>query len=282
MANHIAGPLYWEQLGKQGVPIAFIHPNPMDCSCWLYQMAHLSTWFRTIGVDLPGYGRSPKADPEVTASDLAQACWEAVDEVTHDSAIVVGLSVGACVAAYMAQQAPERTLALVLTGTRYRRPSQGSAGRRIARYREEGIAHRYEHTIEDFRPAFRETDLAHYFAGIFRDRDPWLDLESILAVQSVPADPEPDWLFDGIQAPTLVICGSEDPNVASCQELTTKIRDCEVATIEGAGHACNMERPWEWDAVFLDFVRRHGLVDAHLSTTTDGAAEARPEGVGAR
>jgi hypothetical protein len=31
--------------------------------------------------------------------------------------------------------------------------------------------------------------------------------------------------------------------------------------MEGAGHACNMERPWEWDAHFLDFLRRQDLFD---------------------
>ena len=77
MAEHINGPLHWEQLGKSGRPIAFIHPNPMDHTCWIYQMAHFSTWFRCIGIDLPGYGRSPGAGPGLTMTDVAQACWEA-------------------------------------------------------------------------------------------------------------------------------------------------------------------------------------------------------------
>src|SRR3546814_5530323 len=39
---HIDGPLYYETMGGSGPVMAFIHPNPMDQSCWLYQMAHLS------------------------------------------------------------------------------------------------------------------------------------------------------------------------------------------------------------------------------------------------
>ena len=60
MAEHIEGPLYYERMGRSGPVMAFVHPNPMDQSCWIYQMAHLSTWFRCIGIDIPGYGRSPK------------------------------------------------------------------------------------------------------------------------------------------------------------------------------------------------------------------------------
>ena len=62
MAKHIHGPLYYERMGRTGPVIAFIHPNPMDQSCWIFQMAHLSTWYRCIAIDIPGYGRSPKAD----------------------------------------------------------------------------------------------------------------------------------------------------------------------------------------------------------------------------
>ena len=265
MADCIAAPLYWEQLGKEGPPVAFLHPNPLDHTGWLYQMAHLSTWFRTVGIDLPGYGKSPVAQRGLTAGDVAAACWQAVDQVTHDPAIVVGLSVGACIVQYMAQQQPKRTLALVLSGTRYRRPAYGSAGRRIERYRNEGIAHRHEHTLDDFSAEFRASDLGQYFANVFTERDERIDLDTILTVQGLPSDPEPDWLFEGIRAPTLIICGSEDANVESARELTEHIQDSEVVIMPGAGHACNMERPWEWDAHFLDFLARRHLFRARRS-----------------
>ena len=82
MAQHIEGPLYYERMGRTGPVIAFVHPNPMDQSCWIFQMAHLSTWYRCIAIDIPGYGRSPKATRGLTMDDMAQACWEAVDEAT--------------------------------------------------------------------------------------------------------------------------------------------------------------------------------------------------------
>src|SRR3954462_6256449 len=80
MAKHIEGPLYYERMGRTGPVMAFVHPNPMDQSCWIYQMAHLSTWYRCIAIDIPGYGRSPKAKPGLTMDDMAQACWEAIDD----------------------------------------------------------------------------------------------------------------------------------------------------------------------------------------------------------
>ena len=70
MAEHIDGPLYYEKMGRTGPVIAFVHPNPMDQSCWIFQMAHFSTWFRCIAIDIPGYGKSPKATPELTREKL--------------------------------------------------------------------------------------------------------------------------------------------------------------------------------------------------------------------
>ena len=80
MAAHIQGPLYYERVGRAGPIMAFVHPNPMDQSCWMFQMAHFSTWYRCMAIDLPGYGRSPKADAGLTMADVAEACWEAIDD----------------------------------------------------------------------------------------------------------------------------------------------------------------------------------------------------------
>ncbi len=55
----------------------------MDQSCWIYQMAHLSSWYRCVVIDLPGYGRSPNADPGLTMGDMAEACWEALDNARN-------------------------------------------------------------------------------------------------------------------------------------------------------------------------------------------------------
>jgi pimeloyl-ACP methyl ester carboxylesterase len=241
--------------------MAFVHPNPMDQSCWLYQMAHFSTWFTTIGIDLPGYGRSPSASAGLTMADVAQACWEAVDQVTDRPTILVGLSVGWNVVLQMANLRPRQTPAVVLSGAGYF-PVKEFVPRRIAAYREQGIAYRYAYTLEDFSPAFRETPLAHYFARLFSERNAWADVETIVAMFRALGTPDPDWLFEGITMPCLIITGSEDSSHRGAFELQRRIAGCELHTIEGAGHACNLEQPWEFDAALQRFLERHGLMGA--------------------
>ena len=102
MANNIDGPLYYERMGRTGPVMAFVHPNPMDQSCWIFQMAQMSTWFRCIAIDVPGYGRSPKCRKGVSMNDVAQGCWEAIDEIAPgENAILVGCSVGSAIINYM-------------------------------------------------------------------------------------------------------------------------------------------------------------------------------------
>ncbi|MCC6472555.1 MAG: alpha/beta hydrolase, partial [Burkholderiales bacterium] len=184
MAEHIRGPLYYERTGRAGPAMAFVHPNPMDQSCWMFQMAHLSSWYRCIAIDIPGYGRSPKADEGLTLADMAQACWEALDEaLPGEPAVLVGCSVGSFIVQQMYHLRPVQTRALVLCGAGYDPPQETPPAfvqRRIRDYRAEGVAYRWRYTFQDLSPAFQATPLAHYFAQIFTERNERADVASIV------------------------------------------------------------------------------------------------------
>jgi pimeloyl-ACP methyl ester carboxylesterase len=265
MAEHIDGPLNWEQLGKTGRPIVFVHPNPYDHTCWLYQMAHFSTWCRCIGIDLPGYGRSPTASPELTMPDVAQACWEAVDQSTTEPAILVGLSVGSNVILHMAKQRPTQTLAMIHSGCSYR-PVKEFVLKRVQEYTEQGVAFRRQHTFEVISPAFGGTDMGRYFSDLFVERNRYYDVQTIIDMFRALGETDPDWLFD-IPCPMLIITGSEDNSHAASFDLQKRVGGCELITMEGAGHSCNMEQPWLWDRWAAAFLVKHGLFEPGAMTS---------------
>jgi pimeloyl-ACP methyl ester carboxylesterase len=262
MAQHVRGPLYYERSGRDGTVMVFIHPNPMDQSCWMYQMAHFSTWYRCMAVDVPGYGRSPGSEPGLTLRDISEAVWEAVDlEYPGEPAIVVGCSVGSQIAPLMNLLQPSRTLALVLTGTGFRPPGDTAAierrDMRIRRYRELGVAYRWQYTFEDFSPAFRSTQLAHYFADLFAERNQHADVASI--VRQFEAERVDEQTYREIACPTLILTGTEDNAHRPALALKDRIARCELNVLPGAGHACQLEQPWLFDKLMLDFLRSHGL-----------------------
>ena len=263
MAEHIEGSLYYERMGRSGPVMAFVHPNPMDQSCWIFQMAHMSTWYRCIAIDIPGYGRSPRAKPGLTMDDMAQACWEAVDEVAPgERAILVGCSVGSAILPYMHHQQPSRTAALVLSGTGYN-PGKEFTARRIAAYRDQGIAYRWGYTFEDLSPAFRATPLAHFFADMFAERNDHADLESIILQFQALAKPDADDHHSRISCPTILLSGSEDGTHPSAAALKARIPGCEMKVLYGAGHACQIEQPWDFDRYMIEFLKKHDLFPAN-------------------
>ena len=262
MAQHIEGRLYYERMGRTGPAIAFIHPNPMDQSCWIFQLAHLSTWYRCVAIDIPGYGRSPKASPGLTKDDLAAACWEAIDDaLPGESAILVGCSVGSIVIPYMYHQRPQKTAALILSGTGYN-PKKDFAQRRIDAYRANGLGYRWDYTFEDLSPAFRATPLAHFFADLFAARNQSADLATIIHQFEALQQTEPEGHFERIAAPTVILTGSEDGAHQSAFALKDRIPGCELKTLPGAGHACHMEQPWLFHRFMIEFLKKNGLFPA--------------------
>ncbi|MDA8285631.1 MAG: alpha/beta fold hydrolase [Actinomycetota bacterium] len=256
---HIDGPLHAEALGDPDAPpMVFVHPNPMDNSGWLYQMAHFSAWYRCVAVDLPGYGRSPRARPGLTMVDVAEACWEAADRFASGArAVLVGCSVGGNVVQHMYHVQPARTDAVVMSGSGWREVKD-FAQRRIAAYAQRGLDYRYDYALECFSAEFRSTPLARWIAGMFAERNAGADLETILLMFHALAAPDPDWLAKDLAAPVLIMSGSEDFTNGPARALHERLPDSEFVEVMGAGHACQCEQPWVFDAEMMRFLRAHG------------------------
>lgn len=250
--------LHAERAGRpESSSMLFVHPNPMDAGSWLFQMAHLSDHFRTVAVDLPGYGRSPAWQSPFELDDLAVACWQVMKREQPSPAVIVGCSVGAHVALHMARLEPERAAALVLSGTGYHPPDapRRFAIERRADFERYGLAYRSSYLRENFSESFRGTPTARWFESFCLERGTG-DLTTILALFDTLSQPDPETLLTGLQLPVLIMGGSEDTSHARSGRLAALIPDSEVVTLEGAGHACHIEMPWDFDAHILDFLSR--------------------------
>lgn len=258
MAAHIPGPLYVAQLGATGLPMIFLHSTPDDHRLWLYQTAHFSCWYRTIAVDLAGYGRSPAVPDGVTIDDHANACWAIVDQLTAGGVIVHGNSFGSEIAMRMARQRPDRVPALILSGCGYV-PNNEVFTRWVRRYGEEGIALRHAQVLDHFSPAGQQNPLLLYYADMIVALNNTGTLASIIANNTALAQRPDEAFYDGITAPTIIIIGDLDRSKPASVELQKRIKGSELVFIPEVGHACNLEAPHAYDAHCIRFLAQHGL-----------------------
>ena len=259
MARHIPGPLFFDLHGTSGLPMLFLHSTPDDHRLWMYQTAHFSAWYRTIAVDLAGYGRSPAAQKGVSIGDQADAAWEVVDRISSGPCIIHGNSMGSMIAMQMAHRQPDRVPALILSGTGYL-PTRDAMKVWAKRYAEEGLDLRYKQCLDHFSPPMQAMPYVKYYARMICELNNVSTLDSIIAMNvALHSEAEPDSFFDELKMPTIIISGTADRNHEAARALHHHIKGSTFKEIANAGHAVMQEAPWDYDRFCIEFMVKHGL-----------------------
>lgn len=255
----------WYETAGEGPGLVLVHANPCDHRMWLYQVARFSARFRTLAVDLRGYGRSDKPEASYPFDAVAADVQGAVHAAEMGRAILFGASIGAKLAFRMALDVPEAFSALVLVGgNAFRGKSYDS---RIRGYRREGVAaYRAKHMAELFAPGFLDTAIGRHLAETLMDDTPRLSGEAIARLFEA---------FDGVdlasevaalRLPVLVVNGEHDISLEGARATVARIAGAVHRVIPGAGHLCNLEDPAAFDAMVVEFLSANGLWPA-LSET---------------
>jgi pimeloyl-ACP methyl ester carboxylesterase len=115
---------YWEEPGPSGLSgltpeevqtLVLLHLTP-DPRSFLPAMPFLGEHFRTIAIDLPGYGDSQRPpQPYTEIAEFADAVLAACDGIGLERFHLLGHMTGANIAAEIAARAPDRIRRLVLS-----------------------------------------------------------------------------------------------------------------------------------------------------------------------
>jgi hypothetical protein len=108
--------IYYETAGA-GPPLVLIHALPFDHNLWLYQVERFSERFRTIAMDLRGWGRSAKPHTPFALADMGNDVFGVLANAGVDGgAVVLGCSIGSKIALMLACDHPEIFKAAILVG----------------------------------------------------------------------------------------------------------------------------------------------------------------------
>jgi pimeloyl-ACP methyl ester carboxylesterase len=193
---------------------------------------------------MPGFGQSPENTRTRTMAELASTMARAVEGLGLRTFNLLGTSFGAKTALWLALQAPERVLALVLEAPAAIRaesaaPLSGSPAEMARRL--------YAHPERlDPVPIPDGTAWAKTLPMVMRLRGPSRDAE---LERQLPT----------LAPPTLVVFGTMDVIVPPEMGRIYKqlMPNCHLVFVYDVGHAISTERPQAFEEVVSDFLERH-------------------------
>jgi 3-oxoadipate enol-lactonase len=233
---------------------------------WGPQLQSFAEHHRVVAPDLPGFGESP-IDSDVV--DLRAFVRGALDAAGMSRAALVGTSLGGRVALELALETPDRVSALVLVGPGLADHDWSEEVRAFGA--EEDAA--FERGDVD---AAIDVNLRMWVAGPRRQLDAIdrelrelvhdmqrraFDLQRERPLRPAPLEPPASQRLGDVTVPTLVVTGEEDVGDihAIADKLAAVIPGAERASIPGAAHLPNLERPEEFDRIVLRFLEQHGV-----------------------
>jgi pimeloyl-ACP methyl ester carboxylesterase len=229
----------------EGEPILLIHGFASNIAVNWRETSWIETLVadgrRVIALDNRGHGRSDKLyEPErYGAPAMAEDACRLLDHLGIERADVLGYSMGARIAVFLALRHPERVRSVVIAGMGINLVRGMVASGPLAKALEvPSIADVTNDTARSFR-AFAEKTGS--------------DLKALAACMRGPREKIDAERLAAIQVPTLVAVGSEDVIAGSGAELAALIPGARLLTIEGRDHMKAVSDPRFKQGV-LDFL----------------------------
>jgi 3-oxoadipate enol-lactonase len=252
------GPKIYYEASGQGPAFVFVHANPFDHRLWFYQIAHFSSYFRCISVDIRGYGRSDQIETPFTLADMKDDVLGVCRQEGIASAIFCGCSVGSGIALLTGLDHPQMTRALILVGG----SSRGSAG---VRKRAEDFSRTTDvaamirdHLRDVVAPDFPTTRHGRWILSLFAENAHMLSAKAISQIHRARSACDMTGRLKEIAVPTLVINGAHDNSLASGRETAAGVKGARHVELPATGHACCIEDPDAFDAAVISFLRDNG------------------------
>jgi 3-oxoadipate enol-lactonase len=226
--------------------LVLLHSLALDGSVWRNVVPTVAEKFHTLTVDLRGHGQSPP-DTDFTVEDMADDVAAVIREQGDASqAIVVGLSLGGCVAQAVAYGHPNLVSGLVLADTTawYGEDAPQAWRNRADQARSNGLSSLSKFQLERwFGDEFRLAN-AELCADLL-DRFTANDLDSYAATCGALGAYDGRGRVESISVPTEIVVGEHDGATppADAYDLAERIEGAGVTVLPGAKHLTALERP---------------------------------------
>jgi 3-oxoadipate enol-lactonase len=237
---------YRRRGNKAGPRIVLIHSLALDDSVWDGVASELENTADVLTYDCRGHGASEHRSGEFTVELFADDLADLLDQIGWPDAVVVGCSMGGCIAQAFAAVYPDRTkgLGLVDTTAWYGPNAPEEWRKRAAKALLEGLSGLAEfQTTRWFSDAFREAnpDIVEDTLQVFLGND----LECYAATCAMLGDADLRPHLQNFKMPVAVVVGEEDyaTPVSAAEALQQVIPGATLIVIEKGRHLTPIEHP---------------------------------------
>jgi len=258
--------------GDSGPVIALIHGITGRADTWRETIPRLADRFTVVAPDLLGHGGSAKPRGDYSLGSHASGVRDVLAALGHDSATVVGHSLGGGVAMQFSYQFPERCERLVLV-------SSGGLGRDVhlalraatlpgselvlpviagTRVRDAGASIGRLLARVGLRPGADFGEMASGYASLAEPEARHAFVQTMRAVldtggQRVSAR---DRLYLASELPTLIVWGEGDRiiPVSHGREAHAEMPGSRLEILEHAGHFPHLGEPDRFAEILADFI----------------------------
>lgn len=224
----------------------------------------LSTHFRVIAIDLPGYGSSDVIE-DASMEAFAATVKAVLDSLQIKTCLMAGHSMGGYVSLEFARQNPEMLRGLCLFHSHASADTEEAKENRrrtinIVRLNHDGF-------VRQFIPElFAETNLMRLTATINRLQEiaAGVSVEGIVAsLEAMRGRSGGIELLQNIEVPVLFISGKEDPRIPVQKIMSQALlpRHAEMLMLADVGHMGFVEAPEKTLPVLRDFAARTFAVE---------------------
>ena len=242
----------------QGPVLLFLHGFCESGEMWRYFSDSLSTQYRVLCPDLPGFGNSPLTSPITSLEQVALQLEEWLDALQIQNPIVMGHSLGGYVALALLERMGNRIQAIgLLHSTAYADDLEKKEmrNRTLTFLKKHGAAKFVTSFVPQLFPEHRRIELADAMAQSIEDGKR-SSLEGLLAYTIAMRD-RVDRLevLQQFTGPKLLLAGTVDGSVKIESSRAQQIAFTHYIELEGVGHLGMVEEKEKTLDVVQNFVR---------------------------